>query len=399
MGGGMTSQAEAEAQIDTVLGRAVEAREVPGVVALAATDEGPVYQGAFGVRDDAKGPAMTLDTVFRIYSMTKAVTCVAAMQLVEEGKLSLDAPVPAIDPALAAPQVLEGFDQEGAPLLRPAERPITLKHLMTHTAGFTYEFWNADMLRYVETTGAPPLMSGKLAALRRPLSFDPGARWEYGINIDWIGRLIEAVTGQSLDLYLRDRIFAPLGMDDTGFVPTPEQQARLASVYQRQADGSLVAQQSSPPSPPEFFAGGGGLCSTGRDYLSFLRMLLHAGRLGDARILKPETVALMNQNQIGDLPAGIMKSAMPELSNDVDFFPGAPLRWGLGYMLNMEPGPNGRSAGTVSWAGLANSYYWLDPVRRVAGVILTQILPFADPAAVRLYGRFERGVYALVEAG
>src|SRR5713226_7406691 len=214
MGGGLTSQAKAEAQIGTVLGRAVEAREDPGGSKLEATDEGPVYQGAVGGLDDAKGPAMTLDTVFRIYSMTKAVTCVAAMQLVEEGKLSLDAPVPAIDPALAAPQVLEGFDQEGAPLLRPAKRPITLKHLLTHTAGFTYEFWNTDTLRYVETTGTPRIISGQLAALRRPLNFDPGERWEYGINIDWVGRIIEAVSGQSLDAYLRERIFAPLGMAD-----------------------------------------------------------------------------------------------------------------------------------------------------------------------------------------
>jgi methyl acetate hydrolase len=283
-------------------------------VALAASAEGPIYEGAFGVRSLDGGPAMTLDTVFRIFSMTKVITCVAALQLVEEGKLSLDAPVPAIDPALAAPQVLEGFDERGQPRLRPAKRPITLKHLMTHTAGFTYEYWNADILRYLETTGTPQFMSGKLAAMQRPLSFEPGERWEYGINIDWIGRLVEAVSGQSLDVYLRDRIFVPLGMEDTGFGPTPDQQKRQASVHQRQDDGSLVPQPLSPPAPREFFAGGGGLCSTGRDYLSFLRMLLQGGSLGGARVLKPATVALMNQNQIGDLPAGVMKSAMPELS-------------------------------------------------------------------------------------
>jgi len=395
----MTPWSEAEAQIDAVLRGAVEVRAVPGVVAVAAGDAGPIYEGAFGVRDLAGGPAMTLDTVFRIFSMTKAITSVAAMQLVEAGKLNLDGPVPDIgEPALAAPQVLEGFDAAGAPLLRPAKRPIILKQLMTHTAGFTYEYWNADMLRYVETTGTPTMMSGRLAALRRPLSFDPGERWEYGINIDWIGRIIEAVSGQSLDAYLRERIFAPLGMVDTGFVLTPEQHTRQASVHQRQADGSLAAQPLSPPSPPEFFAGGGGLCSTARDYLSFLQMLLHGGSLGGARILAPETVDLMNQNQIGDLPAGIMKTQLPELSNDVDFFPGAKIRWSLGGMLNLEPGPNGRSPGTVGWGGLANPYYWLDPVRRVAGVIMTQILPFADPAAVRLYGRFESAVYALAEA-
>jgi CubicO group peptidase (beta-lactamase class C family) len=394
----MTSQAQAHQQIDEVLRGAVEAGEVPGVVGVAATESGPIYQGAFGVRELGTGRAMTLDTVFRIFSMTKAITCVAAMQLVEEGRLGLDAPVPAIDPALGAPQVLEGFHSDGTPRLRPARRPITLKHLMTHTAGFTYEFWNADTLRYVETTGTPRMMSGRLAALRRPLAFDPGARWEYGINIDWVGRIVEAVSGQSLDAYLRDRVFTPLGMEDTGFVPTPEQHARQASVHQRQADGSLVAQPLPPPAIPEFFAGGGGLRSTARDYLSFLQMLLHGGSFDGARLLRPETVALIGENQIGDLPAGIMKTCDRALSNDVDFFPGAKIRWSLGGMFNLEPGPNGRSAGTVGWGGLANSYYWLDPARRIAGVILTQILPFADPVAVNLYGRFERAVYALAGA-
>jgi CubicO group peptidase (beta-lactamase class C family) len=394
----MAGRAEAEARLDEVLRGAVEAREVPGVVAMAASDDGPIYEGAFGVRDLGSGRAMTLDTVFRIASMTKAITSVAAMQLVEEGKLGLDAPVPAIDPALAAPKVLEGFDDSGQPVLRPARRPIALKHLLSHTAGFTYELWNADTLRYVEVAGAPRLLSGKLAALLRPLAFDPGERWEYGINIDWVGRIVEAVSGQPLDAYLRDRIFAPLGMEDTGFVPTPEQHARQASVHQRRPGGGLAPQKLAPPSIPEFYAGGGGLYSTGRDYLSFLRMLLHEGSLGGVRILKPASVALMNRNQIGDLPAGIMTTCMPELSNDVDFFPGAKVRWGFGHMLNLEPGPNGRSAGTVGWGGLFNSYYWLDPVRRIAGVILTQILPFADPAAVRLYGQYERGVYALAEA-
>jgi methyl acetate hydrolase len=166
-------------------------------------------------------------------------------------------------------------------------------------------------------------------------------------------------------------------------------------MHQREADGGLAPQPLAAPAMPEFFAGGGGLYSTARDYLTFLQMLLNHGELGGARILAPDTVALINRNQIGDLPAGILKSVMPGLSNDVDFFPGAELRWGFGYMLNLEPGPNGRGAGTGSWAGLANLYYWLDPARHVAGVIMTQILPFADPAAVRLYGRFERGVYAL----
>ena len=206
------------------------------------------------------------------------------------------------------------------------------------------------------------------------------------------------VSGKSLEAHFREHICGPLGMTDTGFVPSPEQHARLAPVHQRQADGSLEAQPLAAPSIPEFYAGGGGLVSTVADYLAFLQMLLRGGTWNGAQILRPETVALMHQNQIGDLPAGVMKSRLPALSNDVDFFPGAPLRWGLGYMLNMAAGPNGRSAGTVGWAGIFNSYYWLDPVRRVAGVIMAQILPFADPAMLRLYGQFERGVYALLDA-
>jgi len=329
--------------------------------------------------------------------MKKVITCVAAMQQVEAGRLSLDGPLPDIDPALNAPQVLDGFDADGRPRLRPARRSITLKDLMTHTAGFTYEMWNEDMARYVQVSDTPMLMSGRLAALRRPLNFDPGERWEYGINIDWIGRLVEAVSGQDLDSYLKEHIFAPLGMADTGFVPTPKQRSRQAQVHQREADGRLVPQPFPPLTTPEFFAGGGGLSSTGPDYLRFLEMLLHGGSRDGVRVLRPESVALMNRNHIADLPAGVLKTANPVLTNDVDFFPGAPIRWGLGYMLNLEPGPNGRSAGTVSWAGLFNSYYWLDPSRQITGVILTQILPFADPTVVRLYGEFERGVYALAE--
>jgi CubicO group peptidase (beta-lactamase class C family) len=381
------------ARIDAALSRAVEAREVPGVVALAATDNGIMYEGAFGMRDLAKGPAMTLDTVFRIASMTKAVTSVATMQLVEQGKLRLEEPIDSVLPELASPQVLQGFDASGAPLLRPARQPITLRHLLTHTAGFGYEFWNPGLIRYVDVTGMPSLRTGKLAALRMPLVFDPGERWEYGINTDWVGRIVEAASGQSLDAYFRDQIFAPLGMTDTGFSLSATQEARLVNVHQRKADGSLEPTATEARAQSEFSSGGGGLYSTGRDYLVFLQMLLHKGRFNGAQLLRPETVAMIAQNQIGDINAGIMKTAMPELSNDVDFFPGIACKWGLGYMINTQPGPAGRSAGSLTWAGIYNSYYWIDPQKRVTGVILTQILPFADQRAVRLYGEFESGVY------
>jgi len=371
---------------------------VPGVVAMAGTDKGLLYAGAFGTRVLDNGQAMTLDTVFRIASMTKAITSVAAMQLVEQGKLTLDDPVPNIDPALGSPQVLEGFDAAGAPKLRPAKRPITLRHLLTHTAGFSYEVWDANTVRYVKATGMPSTATGKVASLRLPLVFDPGDKWEYGINIDWVGRLVEAVSGQTLDAYFRDKIFAPLGMKDSGYITSDAQRARQARVHQRQADGTLVPQPLETPSTPEFWSGGGPLYSTGPDYLTFLQMLLHGGSLNGAQLLRPEMVALMSQNHIGTIPAGIMKTENPARSNDVDFFPGAEVRWGLGYMLNMQPGPNGRSAGTVSWGGIFNTYYWLDPVQRVTGLIMTQILPFADQRVLQLYGQFESGVYNALKA-
>jgi CubicO group peptidase (beta-lactamase class C family) len=383
------------AQIDTALRQATEHKDVPGVVAMAANDKGIIYEGAFGTRDLVHGPEMTLDTIFRLASMTKAVTSVAAMQLVEQGRLQLEQPIGNVLPELAAPQVLEGFDDAGAPRLRPAKRPITLHHLLTHTAGFGYETWDPNLIRYVKVTGTLSGTTGKLASLRLPLVFDPGERWEYGINLDWVGRAVEAASGQPLEVYFREHIFAPLRMTDTAYVMSSAQQSRLATVHQRDAEGSL--EPTAAPDPPwrEFWSGGGGLYSTGRDYLTFLQMLLHQGSFNGARLLRPQTVALMGQNQIGDIDAGILKTAMPQRSNDVDFFPGIPCKWGLGYMINTKPGPNGRSAGSVTWAGIFNTYYWVDPRKRVAGVFLTQILPFADDKAVALYGAFERGVYGV----
>ena len=395
--GGFIGRAAAQGpqsrQIDAALRRAVDAKEVPGVVAMAVNERGLIYEGAFGTRDLAQGPAMTLDTIFRIASMTKAVTSVAAMQLVEQGRLQLDQPVGDILPELSAPQVLEGFDDAGAPRLRPAKQPITLRHLLTHTAGFAYPVWDAELARYIKATDTPLGNTGKLASIRLPLIFDPGDRWEYGINLDWAGRVVEAVSGLPLEVYFRQHIFAPLGMSDTGYAISAAQRSRLVSAHQRKEDGSL--EPIVPPDPPwrEFWSGGGGLNSTGRDYLVFLQMLMHQGRFNGAQLLRPQTVALMGQNQIGDIRAGVLKTANPQVSNDVDFFPGMMCKWGLGYMLTPQPGPNGRSAGSVTWAGVYNTYYWLDPQKRIAGVFMTQILPFADHKAVALYGEFESGVY------
>ncbi len=379
-------------EIDRILEAAASGGRVPGVVALAANRDGLVYQGAFGKRL-ANGAPMMTDTVVRIASMTKAVTGVAAMQCVERDILSLDQPASEILPELAEPQVLEGYDASGQPIMRPARRKITLRMLLTHTAGFVYHIWNAKLDRYVETTGFPTIMSGKLAALGAPLASEPGERWEYGINIDWAGRMVEAVSGQDLDAYMRNNIFAPLRMHDTSFLPDAGQYARSAQVHSRKADGSLEPVTQTPPVKSEFFAGGGALWSTGPDYMTFLRMLLSGGSLNGARVLRQKTVALMAQNHIGDLDVQKLPSVHPETSNDAEFFPGMRKKWGLTWLINTEDVPGRRSAGSLAWAGLFNTYYWLDPVKQVSGVILTQILPFADPIVLGLLNDFETAVY------
>jgi methyl acetate hydrolase len=379
--------------MDDALEQSVASGSIPGVVALAADDSGVIYEGAFGSREAGADVPMTTDTVFWIASMTKAITSVAAIQQVEKGNLSLDGPIGEVLPELASPQVLEGFDPAGAPILRPARRPITLRHLLTHTAGFAYNIWNADVGRYMEHTGTPGIVECRNACLTLPLVFDPGDRWEYGINIDWAGKAVEKVSGLNLHEYTRERIIEPLGMADTTFLPTAEQRERLARMHVRTADGSLAVIDFGMPTEPEFFMGGGGLYSTGKDYLRFLRALLGGGTLDGVQILKPETVEEMNRNQMGDLTVTMLRTADAVSSNDAEFFPGMKKTWGLAYMISTEEAPTGRSAGSLAWAGLANTYYWLDPTKRLTGVILTQILPFADAAVLEMLGRFERAVY------
>ncbi len=380
-------------RIDQILRQATESKASPGIVAVAATDRGVIYEGAFGGRDMDKGPNITPDTIFWIASMTKAVTGTACMQLVEQGKLQLEQEMGKLLPELASPKVLEGFDANGAPKLRPAKRPITLRHLLTHTSGFVYSVWDPLMLEYEKRTHAPFIGTCKVGALNAPLVFDPGDRWEYGIGIDWAGRAVEAVSDQSLEIYFRENIFGPLGMTDTGFLISSAQKARVAMKYNRKADGSFERSPFEMPQRPEFFMGGGGLFSTPRNYLAFLQMLLNGGTSNGARVLKPETVALMGQNHMGDVNVVTLKTVWPELSNDANFFPGMVQKWGLTFDINTEPGPNGRSAGSLCWAGVFNTFFWIDPSKKVTGTYFTQILPFADATSLKLYGEFERGVY------
>ena len=385
-------------KVDALLRAATRSAELPGVVALAATDKGIVYEGVFGKRRLDASAAMTRDTVFRVASMVKPITTVAALQLVEQGRLSLDDPVPDIDPALGAPQVLDGFDAAGTPQLRPPKRPITLRHLLTHTSGFTYRLWDEKAVRYFNSLKLLRAAQRKKMPAT-PLMFDPGEHWQYGPSIDWVGRLVVSVSGQPLAEYFREHICGPLGMNDTSFVISRQQRAREAALHRRNRDGSLKAQPQERPVTGNSFSGGAGIYSSAPDYLTFIRMLMNGGSLDGVRILRPETVALMGQNQIGEVDVGVLKTTQPGVSNDVDFFPGIGLKWGFGHMINMQPGADGRSAGSLTWAGLLNTYYWIDPEKRVAAVFMTQVLPFADVRTLKVYGQFEKEIYAAANAG
>ena len=389
---------QSKAQIDQVLRQKCEAKEVPGVVAMAATGSEVIYQGAFGKRDLSKDDAMTTDSVFWIASMTKAITTAAGMQLVEQGKLSLDEPIGKLLPDLANPQVLDGFDARGEPKLRPATKPITLRHLMTHTAGFAYDMWNGDMVKYLEKTGTPGIISCQNAALKTPIMTDPGTRWEYGTNIDFVGKAVEAVSGKKLDAYLRDNLFAPLGMNDTGFKISDSMRKRLVGMHARAPEG-LGPFPFEMEQTPEFHMGGGGLYGTAADYIKFTQMILNKGKANGNQVLKPETVALMGQNNIGAIEVGKLPTALPAFTNDVDLFPGMVKKWGLSFLINTAKTPEGRSPNSLFWAGLANTYFWIDPARNVAGVILMQLLPFADHKCLEAFAGFERGVYAGLDAG
>lgn len=390
---------QSQDQIDEILRQKSDAREIPGVVAIAASGNDVLYQGAFGKRDLSKPDAMTADSVFWIASMTKAVTSAGAMQLVEQGKLSLDAPIGDVLPDLANPQVLEGFDAKGEPTLRPAKGAITLRQLMTHTAGFAYNVWNGDLAVYLEKTGTPNIFSCQDVALKTPIMSDPGTRWEYGINIDFVGKAVEAVSGKRLDAYLRDNLFTPLGMSDTGFRITDNMRQRLVATHARGEDGSLAPIPFEIEQNPEFCMGGGGLYGTAGDYIKFTQMILNKGRGNGNQMLKPETVALMGQNHIGDLTIGKMTTVAPTYTNDVDLFPDIVKKWGLSFLINTAKTPEGRSAGSLAWAGLANTYFWIDPARDVTGVILMQVLPFVDAKCIEAFAGFERGVYAGLDAG
>jgi len=375
---------------DSALAAAFGSANLPGAVALLVDCDGVTFARTYGVADTASQTPMRDDTLFQIASMTKAITSVAAMQLVEQGKLALDEPIGAVLPELAAPQVLTGFADDGTPQVRPATRPLTLRHLLTHTAGFGYAFVHPDVLKSFGPAG-PPQGNAK-AGITMPLLFEPGERWEYSVATDWAGLAVEAASGLSLQDYLAQHVTGPLRMTATRFRNVEDMPEGAAKVHVRTPDGALV------PVPMhiqggDFFSGGGGLTATAPDYARFVRMLLRGGELDGVRILSRETIAEMTRNQVAPLRAGYMGTAMPAMAQPYDTFPDQHTGWGLGFLINPERGPNGRSSNSQAWAGIFNSYYWFDPAKGVGGVFMSQLAPFGDPGALAMFGALERMAY------
>ncbi|MDO8213161.1 serine hydrolase [Conexibacter sp. CPCC 206217] len=379
-----------QAELQRILHDAVRDGDLVGACAAVATPA-DCHMASAGAR--CAGAAMTPDTVVRVASMTKAVTTVAVLQLVEQQLLELDAPAGEIVPYLDEVQVFEGFDERGEPRLRPPARRITMRHLLTHTAGFGYDFADASLDDYVRRTGLPRAGGGLRRAHELPLLSDPGEQWRYGVSLDWAGQVVEALTGRPLGAHLRAAVLDPLGMHDTVFQRSDDQVRRSACVHLRGPAG-LVPTTLDLVEDPEFTNAGGGLYSTARDYLRFLRMLLGEGELDGVRIVAPSSVRAMTRNQIGTLPMRGWRSVLPEFSLDLDLTGGIPKRWGLGFVITTEPTPEGRCAGALSWAGIANTHYWIDPAAGVAGLMMTQILPFLDEPTLRVFAAVERATYS-----
>lgn len=371
---------------------------VPGVVAMVTDRERNIYEGAAGVRRLDRNQPMTTNDAFALFSTSKAITATAALQLIEEGRLDLDAPASKYAPDIGRLQVIEGFDANGEPRLRAPKREVTTKHLLTHTGGFGYDFFNKTYAQLAEKKGQPSVITASKAALMTPMLFDPGEKWEYGSNLDWVGQVVEGITGQRLGDVFQTRIFDPLGMRDMTFALNDGLRARLAGMHARNTDGSLAPMDFELPSAPEVHMGGHGLYGTVSDYMRFIRMWLNDGRGEHGQVLKPETVRIAELNHLGPLKLTMLPGVIPSLSNDAEFFPGQSKSWSLAFMVNDEDAPTGRPAGALGWAGLANLFYWIDRKNGIGGFWATQILPFGDPTSFVGSMNLETAVYAHLKA-
>jgi methyl acetate hydrolase len=300
--------------------------------------------------------------------------------------VSLDDQAAKYFPQFANLVVFESFDAQTREYkVRPARKVVTVRHLLTHTSGLGYTFTSATLRDFKPREGERYEVG--------PLLFEPGTDWVYGTGIDWAGRLVESLSGQTLEDYFQKRIFEPLKMPDTSYNVAAEKHARVVNTFRRNADGSFEERPRTAPQTSTRFNGGGGLYSTARDYIRFLQMLLNQGELDGARILKADTIALMGRNHIGDVGVRALKSAIPASSDDFTFVADGRDKWGLSFQITADAVPGKRAPGSLSWGGINNTYFWCDPARGIAGVILMQFLPFADRKALATYDAFERGVY------
>jgi methyl acetate hydrolase len=365
-------------------------------VALITDGEANIYEGAAGERMLGTGQPMTIDTVCALFSTTKALTGTAILQCVEEGELDLDTPAKTYVPDIGKLEVLSGFDAAGTPQLRAPKRDISTRMLMLHTAGLGYDFFNTNYFRLAQERGQPSVITCSKASLMTPLLFDPGDKWEYGSNIDWCGLIVESIRGKRLGEVMKERIFAPLSMDDISFSLTPSMRQRLAIIHQRGADGSLTPLPDLQlPSDPEVHMGGHGLYGSIGEYMKFIRMWLNDGAGPHGRVLKKETVEAAVRNGLqGDQAVVMLPGVISTLSNDAEFFPGLKKSWSYTFMVNDEEAPTGRPAGALGWAGLANTFYWIDRKNGLGGYWATQILPFGDATSFGGYLDFETTAYA-----
>ena len=389
----MAGNGQLGGQLGEVLSDAVRRGIAPGFAAVVVDRDGELYLGTAGSRTLGEDQPVTADTVFRIASMTKPLVTVGALQLIEAGRLGLDDEVASIVPGYGELQVLDGFDGD-TPVLRPATSAATIRHLLTHTSGCGYWFGNAELARFQQLTGLPDIIESRLAALHAPLVSDPGTRWEYGISIDWLGRVIETVTGQDLSTYLKEHVTGPLGMTDTTFSPAPRARERLMTLHERPEGGGLIVSGREWVESPEFWAGGHGLYSTAGDYGRFLRAMLRGGELDGARLLSADTVDLAFSDQLGGLPLpDLIPTQAPWLIHDVVALPFRQT-WGFGFQLMLEDIPGMRREGSGFWSGVLNTHFWVDPASGVAGAVLTQLIPMFDEAMLEVLAAFEGTLYA-----
>jgi len=376
-----------KAELDKALVAAVDRGDTPGVVGLVAGPEGVLYEGTAGKLETANDEPMRPDAIFNIASMTKPVTSVAIMMLREEGKLQLDDPVSKYLEGFDNLRVIDSFNEvDGTYVTRPARRPMTIRHLLTHTSGIGYAFSSPIVGRLQQGT--------QHTEWQIPLLHDPGDRWTYGASTRVLGMIVEKLTGEVLEAYYQRRIFQPLGMVDTSFAVVAEKQARLPTSHRR--NGTALQEQprpvSIPTTAPTPSRGDGGLYSTAQDYGRFIRMFLNGGQLGPARILSGESVRLMGENHIGPVFVELQPVGNAALTKPFPLGAGRD-EFGLGFQITAAGDTKHRSPGSLSWAGIQNTEFWIDPQKKVGGVLLMQLLPFYDDGAIRTLREFEEAVY------